>query len=93
MVFAKILDDIHQCLDLATHSSGSWIRIRIPNGKFSRKLLQNRIFRENENFRETFRKNENFRENENFRKLFREKRKKFSRKYENENFLFNPTCW
>jgi hypothetical protein len=44
MVFAKILGNNHQCSDLDTHSSGSWIRIRIPNGKFSRKLSQNRKF-------------------------------------------------
>jgi hypothetical protein len=41
MVFAKILGNIHYGSDLATHSRGSWIRIRIPNGKFVRKLSRN----------------------------------------------------
>jgi hypothetical protein len=61
MVFAKILDNIHQCSDLDTNSSGSWMGIRIPNGKFSRK----RKFREN------------FHENETFRKIFSRKVKNF----------------
>jgi hypothetical protein len=54
MVFAKILGNIHQCSDLDTHSSASWIRIRIPNGKFSQKLSRN------QNFCKTFRDNKNF---------------------------------
>jgi hypothetical protein len=44
MGFAKISGKIHQYSDLDTHSSGSWIRIHIPNGKFSRKLLRKRKF-------------------------------------------------
>jgi hypothetical protein len=38
--FAKIIGNIHQCSDLDTHSSDSWILIRIPKGKFSRKFSQ-----------------------------------------------------
>jgi hypothetical protein len=51
-------------LDLDTHASNSWNRIRIPNGKFSRKI---------------------------FVSFFRDKRKQFSGKYENEHFRFNPS--
>jgi hypothetical protein len=61
------LHPVHRCSDLDTHSSGSLIRIRIQNGKFSRKLSRNRKFPET------------VRENENFRKLFSEKRQKIVR--------------
>jgi hypothetical protein len=80
-------------LDLATHSSGSWIQIRIPNGKFSRKLSQNLKFSRNLSRKRKFSR----KFSQLFVIFFREKRKnifaKFSRKYENENFRFNPNLW
>jgi hypothetical protein len=82
MVVAKILDNIYQGSDLATHSSGSWIRIRIPNGKFLRKLSRNRKFAAKilTTFRSYFAKSE--------KKIVAQ----FSRNYENENFRFNPSA-
>jgi hypothetical protein len=84
MVFTKILDNIRQRSDLDTHSSGSWIRIRIPNGKFSRK----------QNFSQKLSLKQNFSRKLSRKRKFSKKlsrKRKFLQKYENENFRFNPS--
>jgi hypothetical protein len=84
MVFAKILGNIHQCSDLVTHSSGSWIRI--SNGKFSRKLSRNRKFSQNLFKKRTFLQ----KFSQLFVCFFREKRKKIFAKIRIRKFSFQP---